>query len=704
MPIVVRASILLLTLLSLACPKQPSVPNINGWYAATLPRDPGKQIVRLLFVHIEQNGANVKITQACKPNTVMAVGQVLADGTLQTQKADTNGIATTYGVIGANGIQFTPVLNGTNSVDSPPQTPVDTVPVDFQPIKEPTCVGGEVPPQDIVYINSKRVTAEKQIASLAATNSIVSDPCADPNSAQYGSLCQNLAAQNGQGFPMGDSKRDIGPSSNCTIQATGVTCTTTPTTDTAVVDLADQIVFATNPLIFPGSVLQGEDFINGRFSSIPLPRGTGSFHVSGLFFNTPNATTQFQVNEVNEGNVADGLHALFQAQPDSVTTASISHQTFQITDESSLSLALGVNINYGASFANKLGIDKSSKHNFFLVKFTQGFYTVSYFDAPTYAPGSFFQPINGVYQDPGNQLLKGPPVYVSQVTYGRQLFLLIESDYDSLTIDNTMTAAYPARADGNDAVFATDLNLKYNTVMQNSKVTYLVIGGNASDAVKPLSADSTSMYDAVKDLITNQVSSSFSANNPGAPIAFTVNYLIGGAVAAVAYTTSYVAKNCTITPANTSTYSVHFPDGASIRTNFYALIDPPNQGSDTNGEGYFFNLTSPTPPIVLNQGLLSPLQVQQNVKGIPNDAAEHYVQFELGSSSCFGYNLDFFFTVDGVDIDRIGTNCGFFCTCGWPMNVVYRVNAARGSANVIVNNGAGIQHLNDTKATSGACN
>jgi len=80
---------------------------------------------------------------------------------------------------------------------------------------------------------------------------------------------------------------------------------------------------------------------------------------------------------------------------------------------------------------------------------------------------------------------------------------------------------------------------KYKSILENSSIQYVVIGGNADDAAKTAMAKS---YGDLKNLIES--GGQFSSKNPGVPIVYTVKFLKDNQLAKMGYATDFVKVEC----------------------------------------------------------------------------------------------------------------------------------------------------------------
>ena len=176
-------------------------------------------------------------------------------------------------------------------------------------------------------------------------------------------------------------------------------------------------------------------------------------------------------------------------------------------------LSLGVNLKgatWGVDFTGKL--DTSLKENTVIAKFVQKYYSVAF--RPLGSPPKFFA--DNVTLDQVKQYATpdNPPCYISQVDYGRTLFLVMTSQASSMEIKAALKVAFQGKVSG-------DVNIsgEYKKTFENSSIRIVSAGGTGGAAAALLT-------DPVNQLPQYlNADSNFSLASPGAPIGYTVRYL-----------------------------------------------------------------------------------------------------------------------------------------------------------------------------------
>src|SRR5690606_7008653 len=128
------------------------------------------------------------------------------------------------------------------------------------------------------------------------------------------------------------------------------------------------------------------------------------------------------------------------------------------------------------------------------------------------------------FQDPDDQIdVDNPPLYVSQVAYGRIVYLVAQSDYSAQDLDAALKASFGGRRLG----VTVRTGVTVEDVLSRTELSYYVLGGDAGSALKPIenATSPAEMAEAVRGLLSDPELARFAPENPGAPIAYSLNYL-----------------------------------------------------------------------------------------------------------------------------------------------------------------------------------
>ena len=165
-----------------------------------------------------------------------------------------------------------------------------------------------------------------------------------------------------------------------------------------------------------------------------------------------------------------------------------------------------------------------------VVDFKQIYYTAN-FDAPknpsdVFAPGVTVDQLKARGVDE-----KTPPVYVSSVSYGRQMYVKFETTSKSTELKaaiNAVIKGVPIKPES-----------EWARVLKNTTVTVSIVGGNADGAARVV----TGTVEDLKKLI--QEGATFSTQNPAVPISYKTAFLKDNQVATIQSNTDYIETKVT---------------------------------------------------------------------------------------------------------------------------------------------------------------
>ena len=165
-----------------------------------------------------------------------------------------------------------------------------------------------------------------------------------------------------------------------------------------------------------------------------------------------------------------------------------------------------------------------------VVDFKQIYYTAN-FDAPK-NPSDVFAPGITVDQLKARGIdEKTPPVYVSSVSYGRQMYVKFETTSKSTELKaaiNAVIKGVPIKPES-----------EWARVLKNTTVTVSIVGGNADGAARVV----TGTVEDLKKLI--QEGATFSTQNPAVPISYKTAFLKDNQVATIQSNTDYIETKVT---------------------------------------------------------------------------------------------------------------------------------------------------------------
>ncbi|MEM8858886.1 MAG: thiol-activated cytolysin family protein, partial [Chloroflexota bacterium] len=293
-----------------------------------------------------------------------------------------------------------------------------------------------------------------------------------------------------------------------------------------------------------GALIQGNSYLNGTFTPITIPRSGGTITMEGVTL-LPGSSYSRDISEMSPDEVQDAIKNILESyDPDGGTTANYGDDFQQTYSYEHMLFTLGVDARYGiGSMEADLSIDTEKETNYVFYKFQQKFYDVVY-TAPESSTSVFRDGDNFAEPDPlSPQIGPGnPPLYVHKVSYGRIVYFVAESEYNSTDIEATLRAA----VDGKAFEGGLESGLTYEQVLDETRITTFVLGGNAGDAVQNVKAGSAEdRFKAITEFVGGYGNANFSAQNPAAPISYELRYLKDRQLARMSYTTTFDKKDCT---------------------------------------------------------------------------------------------------------------------------------------------------------------
>lgn len=281
-------------------------------------------------------------------------------------------------------------------------------------------------------------------------------------------------------------------------------------------------------VVYPGSLLQGKSLTNATPDVVAVKRGGGTVSIDII---NGSGAVSFYVNEVKKSNITKALNTIVKGN-NQVMPARFTFQHESIKTKEELSLALGLNADIlDVTAASNLSFSNEDKTNHYLVSLKQTFYTMS-FDIP-YNYNDLFDTFYVKPMDLAKYVYRGNPAcYVSDVTYGRVYYLLIESTSSS----NTITAAVNASYNNIDGT----MNTNYLSSLENLNVKVIALGGANAGSFSSINATNLSA-------LTNFLSQS-SDMETGVPLSYVVRTVYNNKLVKNKLDIEYTISDCQLVP------------------------------------------------------------------------------------------------------------------------------------------------------------
>lgn len=314
------------------------------------------------------------------------------------------------------------------------------------------------------------------------------------------------------------------------------TCTTTPYSITATPE--DIVTF--NPdseILWLGALLQGDGYVQGIGSLDELPiRQRAPLTISIDLLTADNTAT---VENPDLGSVGTAIGGLIQRAHDAGHEAG-SDIFFEQKEAYSLeqsALSVGLSARYmGGTVATRLDWEQSIEQHTLTAHFIQNMFTTSIVLPQT--PGSLFSDAftSEILQDQidlGRIGPDNPPVYISNIVWGRVMTLTMTSSHSIEEMKAALDASYETVGANGEGSIATE----HLQVLNESSIRVVTVGGDADNALALLRSGSLRDFFAYDAAITT-----------AKPISYTVRSLADNAIAKVSETTSYNLTECTAVP------------------------------------------------------------------------------------------------------------------------------------------------------------
>jgi thiol-activated cytolysin len=284
-------------------------------------------------------------------------------------------------------------------------------------------------------------------------------------------------------------------------------------------------------VIYPGSLLQGKSLKQATPDVIAVDRAGGTISYD---LNNGNLASSFTVDEVAKSSIQNAMNQIIASAPDDLP-ANFVFKYSQVQSEQALALELG--IDYESAFvdvSSDFSFSSGSSLNRILVELNQSFYTMS-FDIPTSLDGLFAPSVTPDdlrrYVQEGN-----PATYISDVTYGRIYYMLIESTSSYTEMETQIQASFSG------VVNSVDVDISGNSLseLENLKIKVMAFGGEASTSL--LTVGETDLNRLVTLLAESTTIST------GLPISYVVRSVATNQIVSVQLATEYDVTNCEPAP------------------------------------------------------------------------------------------------------------------------------------------------------------
>jgi len=409
-----------------------------------------------------------------------------------------------------------------------------------QRIAKPTCEEGK--PKNIVMIDVTQ--GERSFAATTVTGDAlhleqavgVSLPAARvPAPVAY------VIPENGQLLPNGQK----------------IECSAAVEKSSTIRGLLNMPIFDSDAGIWPGALLQGKPFSKGQIVPIKIARAAGTIWMMGANLDEDLPLSE-RVKTMTESDTKAAVAKLASQKPTSLES-SFDYTTEVVFNNDQSAYNLGAD---GRFFPEKsdFGIDQTNRQFYVLARFRQTFYNVT-LEPPASRFSVFADKAN--LKDPNNEMgADNPPLLVTNVSYGRSIYIWVRSPYDGNAIAAALAAAGDNRPDA--PITVSGQQLTYSKILQDPYTIFYPKIRGVSDPVlanQILNLNtSPNKFAALKNILQLVKSKLISTADKGVPIKYTVSYLSNRATATMGFATAYARRSC----------GTALPGHASFRLNLFS--------------------------------------------------------------------------------------------------------------------------------------
>lgn len=302
-------------------------------------------------------------------------------------------------------------------------------------------------------------------------------------------------------------------------------------------------------VLWPGALVQGTSLITGRLDPIATDRANATIVLLGL---SPKDSKPVKLAmSIKAPSLASATNAatrLIAGHQSMIAPAQLSYQTFQFYSQDQAMINIGASVSWlGGSASGAFNRKDYSERSNFIVKFDQIYYTMA-FDPPHHAGDVFGS--NVKLGDLNNQFepVTNPAAYISTITYGRMLLLIMSSGHD----ESSSRLALDAAVKWATGKASASLSADESKIIDESDLSLIVRGGNADTAIVLSGSDKTTALGAYL-----RSGAQFSAQSPGVAVAYQARWLRSNKLAKIGLVGDY-ERNMGCSEAPFKAYKMEF--------------------------------------------------------------------------------------------------------------------------------------------------
>lgn len=279
----------------------------------------------------------------------------------------------------------------------------------------------------------------------------------------------------------------------------------------------------TTDIIYPGCAIKGNSIGDGTYAMISdCELGDVTFSINLSPENPADKDkTRFTVSNIRKSDYQNALNEWANIQFKEGPQTSI-QSVEKISSNQELVVKLGAAVKSSiADVSTSFGFNFNKKKNHILAKVIQKVFSVST-DAPRTTP-TIFRQVNKTY------LENYQPVYVSNINYGRILYLCIDTDEKEKDVQAALDFAIK-KIKNTDFTVDGNAEAKYKEILDKSDIHITMLGGGHTLQSEVTNAN----LDAVKRFLNQHT-----PINQLAPISFSLRFAVDNAQARVLTSNEY---------------------------------------------------------------------------------------------------------------------------------------------------------------------
>lgn len=285
---------------------------------------------------------------------------------------------------------------------------------------------------------------------------------------------------------------------------------------------------------YPGALqLANDDFADNQPNVLMCKRKPLNISIDLPGMKKENTITVQNPTYGNVSGAVDELVSTWNEKYSSTHTLPARTQYSESMVHSKSQIASALNVN-AKVLDNSLGIDFNAISNgdkkVMVAAYKQIFYTVSA-ELPNNPSDLFDDSVTFEELTRKGVSNAAPPVMVSNVAYGRTIYVKLETTSKSKDVQ----AAFEALIKNNNVKSSA----QYKDILDESSFTAVVLGGDSKEHNKIITKDFDEIRNVIKD------NAEFSSKNPAYPISYTSVFLKDNSVAAVHNKTDYIETTST---------------------------------------------------------------------------------------------------------------------------------------------------------------